>query len=137
MPPLRGPGLVVSSSAMIIAWTVLPTLVSVSVETLSRVSFCGGAVSPAADTVMPGTPRATKGAWLPELVGTDRRRIWPATVGSSASILAFRRAAGDVSSHSHGGATLGAELQPSRPIPSGSRVATFRSANTAYRSSIS
>ena len=86
---------------------------------------------------MPGTPRATNGPWLPELVGTARRSTWAGTVGSSASMLAFTRAAGAVSSQSQGGATLGAGLQPSRPMPAGSRVATSRSAITAYRSSIS
>jgi hypothetical protein len=54
-------------------WTVVPTLVSVSGETLSSVSSAAGTEGPAADTVMAGTPAATNGPWLPELVGTARR----------------------------------------------------------------
>ena len=109
---------------------VVPTLVSVSFDTVSSVSLRAEADGPDADTVMAGTPLATNGPWLPALVGTARRSTCAAMVGSWASRLESRLAAGAESSQSHGGAVLGSELQPSRPMPSLSRLATSRRAIT-------
>ena len=135
-PPLGSPGSVVPSTAITMFCTVVPTLVSVSLDTLSRVSFCAGTEGPAAETVTAGTPSPTNGPWLPALVGTASRSTWAAMVGSSTAMFESRLAAGDVSSQSHGGAALGSGLHPFRPIPSASRLATSRRAITACRSSV-
>ena len=128
VPPLGAPGSLAPSTAISMFCAVVPTLVSVSTDTASSVSFCAGADGPAAETVMAGTPTATNGPWLPALVGTARRSTCAGAAGSSTSRLESLLAAGAVSSHSHGGAVLGTELQPSMLTPSLSRLATSRSA---------
>ncbi len=51
----------VPSTAITMFCAVMPTFVSVSLEALSRVSFCAGAEGPDAESVIAGTPAATNG----------------------------------------------------------------------------
>ena len=61
MPPLGAPGALVPSTAMTMFCAVVPTLVRVSLDTVSMVSLRAVAEGPAADRVMAGTPLATNG----------------------------------------------------------------------------
>ena len=88
VPPLPGSSAVSPSIARIMASAVRPTLVRTLGEIASRVSAGGSTGGAAALSESAGTPAATNGAWLPELVGTARRSTWVGTLGSRASRFA-------------------------------------------------